>query len=650
MVILEAVEVIKRKVNITKLNDQCRKFAMLGMEYQDKPLNSCYECNDEVNLGKNLKCKFCKKKIHEECAVNDADINQALLQRESFTCTPCLAEVSPKMVTEDETFEKMLQLGNNISQLAAIEYQEPLSHHESGTDVELEEASDELPKVAINEGAGTSAQQSQDKSETIDLTKESAPAPGDCCVWNKCKMCDTLKSEKLVLETVHFEELKVMENKLDTVIKEMNTVKKENDDMKEEIGIHLNNIKEKTEVYETMRNKHEEELKIQRENNVNIDSITKELASVKHERDQMEDEIKSGKDSIMEKDNEIEKMKADHLKEVNEVKSLHTDNNDLNLKRLKKLYGDLKKEKVKIEDTTKKDVDSLKKHKAVLEAELLTASKENKNKDEERMTLLRIFDGMQEVLGKMNNMTTNPNNTVKEYACNICSFKSTDNEVLKTHRLSHHTDSEVNLACNICDRKCVDANSLTEHKRVHVKKHKCTHCLFKADCSDELEDHTRRRHSKVYECDWCDFETHIKSDISDHEKKDHNIQKARKIHSCQTCENVFRSASELQKHMEVEHGPEQSRSGFRKQFTYEEKRRNGFCRFWNHAACNFGDQNCKFMHEEAPHCKFQERCRAKPMCKYFHEEYSSTAKSSSFLGYPTLQSKGKGRNQNQRSF
>ena len=173
---------------------------------------------------------------------------------------------------------------------------------------------------------------------------------------------------------------------------------------------------------------------------------------------------------------------------------------------------------------------------------------------------------------------------------------------------------------------------------------------IKADCSDELEDHTRRRHSKVYECDWCDFETHIKSDISDHEKKDHNIQKARKIHSCQTCENVFRSASELQKHMEVEHGPEQSRSGFRKQFTYEEKRRNGFCRFWNHAACNFGDQNCKFMHEEAPHCKFQERCRAKPMCQYFHEEYSSTAKSSSFLGYPKLQSKGKWRNQNQRSF
>ena len=38
-----------------------------------------------------------------------------------------------------------------------------------------------------------------------------------------------------MLETVHFEELKVMENKLDTVIKEMNTVKKENDDMKKKL-------------------------------------------------------------------------------------------------------------------------------------------------------------------------------------------------------------------------------------------------------------------------------------------------------------------------------------------------------------------------------------------------------------------------------
>ena len=81
---------------------------------------------------------------------DDEDINQALLQREAFTCTPCLAEVSPKMVIEDETFEKMLQLGNNISQLAAIEYHEIPPHHESGTDVELEEASDELPKAANN--------------------------------------------------------------------------------------------------------------------------------------------------------------------------------------------------------------------------------------------------------------------------------------------------------------------------------------------------------------------------------------------------------------------------------------------------------------------------------------------------------------------
>ena len=109
---------------------------------------------------------------------------------------------------------------------------------------------------------------------------------------------------------------------------------------------------------------------------------------------------------IQEKDGEVERLKALHEKEISDLKSLSTDNSDLNLKRLKKMYADLKKEKQKSEDNFKKDTESLKKQKAVLESELLTAGKVTKNKDEERMVILRIFDGMQEVMSKINNLTT----------------------------------------------------------------------------------------------------------------------------------------------------------------------------------------------------------------------------------------------------
>ena len=159
------------------------------------------------------------------------------------------------------------------------------------------------------------------------------------------------------------------------------------------------------------------------------------------------------------------------------------------------MYADLKKEKQKSEDNFKKDTESLKKQKAVLESELLTAGKVTKNKDEERMVILRIFDGMQEVMSKINNLTTSQNNTVKEYQCGVCNYKSNDNDDLKKHRQTQHEEVVIyNYSCNICDKKFLDLDSLNEHKRCHVKKLKCKDCLFKADSKEELDEHTRRRH------------------------------------------------------------------------------------------------------------------------------------------------------------
>ena len=56
--------------------------------------------------------------------------------------------------------------------------------------------------------------------------------------------------------------------------------------------------------------------------------------------------IKYLEDTIHEKLKDIDRMKKEHLKEINDLKSVQTDNVDLNMKRLKKMYADLKKEKM----------------------------------------------------------------------------------------------------------------------------------------------------------------------------------------------------------------------------------------------------------------------------------------------------------------
>ena len=188
-----------------------------------------------------------------------------------------------------------------------------------------------------------------------------------------------------------------------------------------------------------------------------------------------------------------------------------------------------------------------------------------------------------------------------------------------------------------------------------MKKHRCGHCLFTANSKDELDEHTSRRHSKQYECDLCDFVTHIKADIGEHEKKDHNIKKTRKSFNCETCANVYRSETDLNKHTEEVHTPKRARIGSRQKFTYEERKRNGFCRFWNHTECLYGEE-CKFLHEEAPYCRFKDQCRTKPRCQFFHAENvsngnsSSAGNSSSFLGPRPFQARGKGQFQNNRSY
>ena len=266
------------------------------------------------------------------------------------------------------------------------------------------------------------------------------------------------------METTHFDEIKGFEDRLDNALKNVDLVK----DTAASKDNELENLKK------------------------TINQKDLEIEQMKNE-DSHGEELNNHKKTIQEKNEEIQSLKSDHLKEIDELKSIQTGNTDLNLKRLKKMYADMKKDKLKVEETLKKDLDVLKKQKAALEEEIITGSKESKNKDEERMTILKIFEGMQELMGKMNNQTLNTNTPVSEFVCDSCDYKTNNSAQLKQHKDDQHGRT-VLYACNICDKKCTDIDSLKIHKRSHVKKkYECKDCRYKAETGDELKEHITRR-------------------------------------------------------------------------------------------------------------------------------------------------------------
>ena len=44
------------------------------------------------------------------------------------------------------------------------------------------------------------------------------------------------------------------------------------------------------------------------------------------------------------------------------------------------------------------------------------------------------------------------------------------------------------------------------------------------------------------------------------------------------------------------------------------------CTFWFNGYCRYSDNECRFVHNNHPRCKYQMDCLAWPDCKFSHEE------------------------------
>jgi hypothetical protein len=154
----------------------------------------------------------------------------------------------------------------------------------------------------------------------------------------------------------------------------------------------------------------------------------------------------------------------------------------------------------------------------------------------------------------------------------------------------------------------MDLAKLNEHKKLHVKV-QCTKCRFTANTQTEVESHEKRMHATQFKCGMCEFSADSKDKLREHEKGFHKVTN----YKCIQCDKSFTSSDDLKEHLDTTHRTN------KKIFSYEERKRNGFCRFWNHSNCSF-EKHCRFLHEEAPHCRFQDSCRAKQQCQFYHED------------------------------
>ena len=143
---------------------------------------------------------------------------------------------------------------------------------------------------------------------------------------------------------------------------------------------------------------------------------------------------------------------------------------------------------------------------------------------------------------------------------------------------------------------------------------------------------------KLIQCDNCDFKTDKVKNLRAHIVNVHdplydNIKTGSVVHRCNVCDYKTPFVVNLNIHRDEVHkkAERQGRSESTRVYAHGVRRDNGFCRNWNRSySCSF-ENNCKFLHEDAPVCYFGDRCRRKTSCRYFHEELFSY-QNKSFLG------------------
>ena len=116
----------------------------------------------------------------------------------------------------------------------------------------------------------------------------------------------------------------------------------------------------------------------------------------------------------------------------------------------------------------------------------------------------------------------------------------------------------------------------------------------------------------------CSFVGKTAADVMKH-IEEHNKKGIETCLPCELCDYKAKTSQNFKEHIEKAHGVKINKNVRFEEVTNKDiKSKSGYCIYWNRGHCNFQDRKCRFIHQNIPACRYQERC-SKPECKFFHD-------------------------------
>lgn len=138
------------------------------------------------------------------------------------------------------------------------------------------------------------------------------------------------------------------------------------------------------------------------------------------------------------------------------------------------------------------------------------------------------------------------------FFCDICDYRTTRKDILKSHMNTNHTHEHLKLKCKVCCKIFLNIAGLKVHMVTHIrKKIKCPLCKIKLGTYSVYREHIESIHyssdksSIACLCDICGVNYYSKLYLDIHMKKVHSHPF--KCHD-RVCKKSFRSIQQRKIH------------------------------------------------------------------------------------------------------
>ena len=92
---------------------------------------------------------------------------------------------------------------------------------------------------------------------------------------------------------------------------------------------------------------------------------------------------------------------------------------------------------------------------------------------------------------------------------------------------------------------------------------------------------------------------------------------------CDKCNFSTTLEINLKWHKEAMHRSEHNNRNNSRTNQNQERMRNQLCNNYLNGFCRFSDQQCRFLHQSPPRCRYQMDCAAWPNCRFTHDDINN---------------------------